>query len=108
MSMRRSAYTKCGNEKTRTMIAAAVGAVVSTVISISRKSSRMRRKCLRMSRQKRFKGDCMMCAAWIRGDGKARRLPFRDLRRLGRKRRLDQLFDRVATEDAELLRRLGQ
>jgi len=31
----------------------------------------------------------MLCAHWIRGAGKARRLPFRDLRRLGTKRRLD-------------------
>lgn len=38
----------------------------------------------------RFKGCCLMCAAWIRGDGKARRLPFRDLRRLGVARRLDR------------------
>lgn len=40
------------------------------------------------SPHKRWKGDCMMCAAWIRGDGKAKRLPFRDLRRLGTKRRI--------------------
>lgn len=33
--------------------------------------------------QKRFKGDCMMCAIWIRGDGMATRLPGRDRRRLG-------------------------
>lgn len=30
----------------------------------------------------------MMCAAWIRGDGKAQRMPFRDLKKLGKSRRL--------------------
>lgn len=38
----------------------------------------------------RYKGCCMMCAAWIRGDGIAVRLPFRDLRKLGVKRRLSR------------------
>ena len=37
---------------------------------------------------KRFKGCCMMCAAWIRGDGKAVKLKFSDKRRIGRKRRI--------------------
>lgn len=39
---------------------------------------------------KRWKGCCLLCSAWIRGDGKARRLKFADLRRLGVKRRLDR------------------
>ncbi len=39
---------------------------------------------------KRFKGCCMMCAAYMRGDGVARRLPFRDLRRIGAKRRISR------------------
>ena len=38
----------------------------------------------------RWKGCCLMCAAWIRGDGIAARLPFRDLRKLGSKRRIDR------------------
>lgn len=43
-----------------------------------------------MARSTRYKGCCLMCAAWVRGDGKARRLRFSDLRRLGVKRRLDR------------------
>ena len=43
-----------------------------------------------MARFKRYKGCCLMCAAWIRGHGKARRMRFGDLRRLGVKRRLDR------------------
>jgi hypothetical protein len=38
----------------------------------------------------RYKGCCMMCARWIRGHGMARRLRFRDLRKLGSKRRTDR------------------
>jgi len=38
-------------------------------------------------RVKRWKGDCMMCAAWIRGDGMKQRLKASDLRRLGGKKR---------------------
>lgn len=41
-----------------------------------------------MVRIKRFKGCCHMCAAWTRGDGIAIRRPFRDLRRIGRRRRI--------------------
>lgn len=42
-----------------------------------------------MARQKRYKGCCMMCGFHtVRGQGKAVRLPFRDLRKLGAKRRL--------------------
>lgn len=42
-----------------------------------------------MSKQhKRWRGCCMMCAAWIRGDGKAKRLRASDLRRLGKSRRI--------------------
>lgn len=37
---------------------------------------------------KRWKGCCMMCAAWIRGDGKYRRMPGRDLRKSGGKKSL--------------------
>lgn len=37
---------------------------------------------------KRYQGCCWMCAAWIRGDGKAKRLRFADLRRVGQRRRL--------------------
>lgn len=43
-----------------------------------------------MAYPKRYKGDCMMCAHWIRGDGMAIRLPARDRRRLGIKRRLSR------------------
>jgi len=41
-------------------------------------------------RIKRFKGCCGMCATFVRGDGIARRLPMRDLRKLGKKRRLSR------------------
>lgn len=34
----------------------------------------------------RWKGCCMMCAAWIRGDGKGRRMKVSDLRRSGGRR----------------------
>lgn len=37
---------------------------------------------------KRYKGCCMCCAAWIRGDGVSARLRFSELRKLGRKRRI--------------------
>lgn len=39
---------------------------------------------------KRYKGCCCMCAAFMRGDGMARRLPFRDLRKIGKKRRVSR------------------
>ncbi len=44
-------------------------------------------------KSRRFKGCCMMCAARfgaIRGLGTARRLRFSELRRLGKKWRLDR------------------
>lgn len=43
------------------------------------------------SPHKRFKGCCMMCG-WhtLRGQGAAIRLPARDLRKLGAKRRLSR------------------
>ncbi len=37
---------------------------------------------------KRYKGCCLMCATWVRGDGIAARLPHRDRKKLGRKRRI--------------------
>ena len=39
-------------------------------------------------KNRRWKGCCMMCAAWIRGEGMAKRLRFRDLRKLGDARRI--------------------
>lgn len=43
----------------------------------------------KQSAQKRWKGCCMMCAAFIRGDGWAHRRPGRDLKQFeGRKRRI--------------------
>lgn len=42
------------------------------------------------SPHKRWKGCCMLCAAHMRGDGIARRLPFRDLRKIGKVRRIDR------------------
>ena len=38
-----------------------------------------------MSGSKRWKGCCMMCAAWIRGDGKDR-VPHAALKKLGGRR----------------------
>jgi hypothetical protein len=39
----------------------------------------------------RYKGCCLMCAAWIRGDGMAKRLRAADRRRLGgRNRRISR------------------
>lgn len=35
----------------------------------------------------RYKGCCLMCAAWIRGDGMAKRLRAADRRRLGGRNR---------------------
>ncbi len=43
-----------------------------------------------MAKIKRFKGCCCLCAVWIRGDGLAKRLPHRDKRKLGRKRRISR------------------
>jgi hypothetical protein len=42
-----------------------------------------------MARRKGYKGCCAMCG-WhtVRGQGWAKKLPFRDLRKLGKKRRL--------------------
>lgn len=40
------------------------------------------------SPHRRWKGCCMLCAVWMRGDGKAKRMKFADARRLGAKRRL--------------------
>lgn len=45
---------------------------------------------VKQSPHKRWKGCCMMCAAYIRGDGTARRLPFRDLKKIGKIRRIDK------------------
>jgi hypothetical protein len=41
--------------------------------------------------RKRYKGDCMMCAHWIRGDGMAIRLPHRDKRVLGQIRQIRRI-----------------
>lgn len=38
-------------------------------------------------KQKRWKGCCMMCAAFIRGDGWAHRRPYKDLKQFGGKKR---------------------
>lgn len=35
--------------------------------------------------RKRFKGCCLMCAAWIRGDGKRTRMQYKNLKRAGDK-----------------------
>lgn len=40
------------------------------------------------SPHRRFKGCCLMCAAWVRGDGRARRMPVSALRRVGQSRRI--------------------
>jgi len=48
----------------------------------------------KQSPRKRWKGCCMMCAAYIRGDGLARRLPPRDLRKIGKSRRVDRRVQR--------------
>lgn len=50
----------------------------------------------KQSPHKRWKGCCMMCAAFIRGAGKAHRLPHRDLKKIGKIRRIDK---RVAQDD---------
>lgn len=38
-------------------------------------------------RVKRYKGCCMLCTAWIRGQGEAYRRKASDLRRMGGRRR---------------------
>lgn len=40
------------------------------------------------SPHRRWKGCCMLCASWIRGDGKAQRMRFSQVRKVGAKRRL--------------------
>ncbi len=43
-----------------------------------------------MSKQhKRWRGCCLLCARWVRGDGKHLRMRFSELRRIGVKRRLN-------------------
>lgn len=48
----------------------------------------------KQSPHKRWKGCCMMCAGYIRGEGLARRLPPRDLRKIGKSRRVDRRVNR--------------
>ncbi len=49
---------------------------------------------------KRYKGDCMMCATWIRGDGMAIRLPHRDKRRIGQVRRIPRHIRHCTTSES--------
>ncbi len=43
---------------------------------------------------KGWRGCCMLCARWFRGEGRNKRLRFSELRRVGARRRLSNLDER--------------